>query len=439
MIAVTLTNPRHLRKANASAADYIEIRTDLYPLANIPSLIERSTKPVILTIKSRQSIWLDYCDHPNVRFVDLDYRLTQLVKDFHALEQSNTKLIISFHDYKETPNWKTLESRLKVIHKLKPDVIKIATMINTFDDLHVIMQLQKRYKKNIIAIGMGELGIITRIYNKALLTFARIDQAAAAAPGQLTIEQLQTGKVYGLVGDAIQYSLSPLMYTTAFAYHKLPYWYQLWDTASWKHFSEVFTFFELPAASVTQPFKGKALVLADSVETHAKKIGAVNCLLRTKSGKVVGYNTDWLGVQHALDKELHNKKVLILGSGGAAAAIQYAARKSNAAAVVVLSRKDMPTDEDDFDVLINATPVYDMVLVPEDALYSKVVMDCNYGTETELLRHAYKRARKVLDGLPMLIHQGAPQYKLWTGKSLPISEVEKAIARYRRKQKPLIF
>lgn len=435
MIAVTLVNPRHLSAANRTKADLLEIRTDLYTRVNMNRLLDQSTKPVILTIKTPRSVWLDYIDHPNVRYVDIDYRLSSLIAQFHHDHPQRVQLIVSYHDFKETPSWAVLQKVIATLRKHKPDVLKIATMVNQFDDVHTVMRLQKQYGKKIIAVGMGDLGIMTRVYNRGLLTYGRLNLQDDGAPGQVQVDTMRTMRVYGLVGDNIQYSLSPLMYNTSFAHYDMPHTYQLWDTSHFDKFAEVFSFFTLPGASVTQPYKEQALTLVDTLDVHAKKIGAVNVLVRQKNNKennkknnrIAGYNTDWLGAQGALRGELKNKKVLILGAGGASAAIQYAAQQAGAQSVKALHRKDMPTDEDDYDVLINATPVYDMVLVPEDSLYGKVVMDTNYGAKTELVKHAEKFARKTIGGLSMLLEQGIPQFTLWTGKNMPVAEVQKKL------------
>ncbi len=426
MIAVTLTNPKLLKLANATQADFIEIRTDLYPKANFTNLLNRCEKPVIFTIKSAQTVLLDHIDSPKVKYVDIDYRLHRLIRDFRTLRPKRTKLIVSYHDYKETRSWKELSERVTKLRTLKPDVIKIATMIEEFDDLHITMRLQKKLKNKGIVIGMGDLGIMSRIYNKSLLTYARLNVKTTAAPGQLTVDELKSMQLYGLAGHRIQESLSPVMHNAAFEHFKIPHLYQLWDTTDAKKFMEVFNFFELPGASVTMPFKHDVMPYLDKIDVHAKKIGAVNTLVR-KGNKIIGYNTDWLGVRTALKGKLKNKKVLILGSGGAAAAVYYAAKKNHATSVNMLTRHEMPTEEDDYDVLVNATPVYDMVLVPEDSLYSKVVMDCNYGKPTVLLRQATQKSHKVINGLPMLLHQGVEQFTLWTGKKMPVRKIEQLL------------
>lgn len=425
-IAITLVSPGLLTSANRSGADLIEIRTDLYPKANHTQLITRSRKPVIVTIKSPQSNLLDLIDLPNVRYVDIDYRLADLIEDFHRQSTGHSKLIVSYHDFKETPSWATIQQIVKKLQRFKPAVIKIATMIERFDDLAVIMRLQKLYGKKIIAIGMGELGIMTRLYNRGLLTYARLPKGRVLMPGQLTMTEMKTMQLYGLLGQQIIFSLSPLIHNTGFAYHHLPRRYQLWETTNVKQFMDIFRFFKLPGASVTTPHKRTIMQYVNKFSPSAKAINAVNTL-SWQGNSLVGENTDWLGAQAALAGMLQKKEVMILGAGGAGAAVAYAAQHAGAKRVRVLNRSEIPTDDDSFDVLVNATPVYDTLLVPEDALYGRVVMDCNYATKTELLRHAEPKARVTMNGIPMLVHQAAAQFKLWTGKTLPVKLVERKI------------
>lgn len=428
LIAITLVSPSFLTSANRSEADFIEIRTDLYPKANLTQLIARSRKPVIVTIKSPQSNLLDLIDLPNVRYVDIDYRLGEQIEDFHRQSTGRSKLIVSYHDFKETPRWSTIQQIVKRIQHFKPDVIKIATMIERFDDIGSIMRLQKQYGKKVIAIGMGELGIMTRRYNRGLLTYARLPKGRVLMPGQLTMSEMTNMQVYGLLGQQIIFSLSPLIHNTGFAYHHLSHRYQLWETTNVALFMEIFRFFKLPGASVTTPHKQAVMSQIDRLSVSAKKVDAVNTLL-WEGNQILGDNTDWLGAQVALAGELRKKDVMVLGAGGAGQAVAYAAKLAKAKRVRVLNRSEIPTDDDVFDVLINATPVYDTLLVPEDALYGRVVMDCNYTATTELLRQAERKARIAMNGIPMLIYQAAAQFKLWTRKPLPVKLVQRKIDR----------
>lgn len=394
MIAVSLTRAQDFKKALNSGADYLELRTDYFTDAQLKQFVTQSTLPIIYTIK-RPTSYL-----PKVAYTDIDYKAKSKVPG---------KLIRSFHDYKRTPSFAYLDQLVKTILK-QHALPKVATMINSVEDLYVIAQLQKKYGRKLIAIGMGELGMMTRVYNQSLLTFAGLSRATTSAPGQLTVKELKSNHIFGLVGDHIAHSLSPKLHS------KQNYRYQLWETENFKQFMFIFNHFQLPGASVTKPFKQVAMTYCDRLDVHAKKIGAVNTLVR--QGKTVsGYNTDWIGIEKAIGKYLPNKRVLILGRGGAAQAVAYTAKQHKAKSVTLLSSKQLPTNQTDFDVVVNATPVNDQLLVPASSLKGKVVMDCNYGQITQLLKVAkQQRARVAMDGLSMLKAQAVEQIVRFRGK-----------------------
>lgn len=391
MIAVSLTRAHDYSTALKSGADYLELRTDYFTDQQLRYFVERSTLPVIYTIK-RPTKYL-----PKVAYTDVDYQ---------SKLQLTGKVIRSFHDYQRTPNLERLEQIIQPILKQK-QIPKIATMVRSVTDLYVLAQLQKKYKKRAIIIGMGELGMMTRVYNKSLFTYAAVSKATATAPGQLTVAQTKTTRIFGLVGDDIQHSLSPKLHQGN------GYVYQLWETTDLKQFIFVFDHFELPGVSITKPYKQAVMDYCDRLESHAKKIGAVNTLVRDGQ-KLVGYNTDWIGIQKAIGRYLQKKRILILGRGGAAQAVAYAAKQADAKFITVLGSKQLPTEQTNYDVLVNATPVREQLLVPAASLRGKVVMDCNYGKASQLLRQAKRMGAKVvLDGLPMLRYQAIKQIKLY--------------------------
>jgi len=340
------------------------LRTDYFTDQQLKHFVAHSTLPVIYTIK-RPTRYL-----PKVVYIDRD----------------------SFHDYHRTPSYQFLDQVIKKI-----SFPKIATQVNTADDLYTLAKLQKKYGKQVIVVGMGELGMMTRVYNKSLLTYASVSRSTTTAPGQLTVDELKSTKIFGLVGDDIQHSLSPKLHGGQ------PYRYQLWQTDDLKKFMFVFNWFQLPGASVTKPFKIEVMQYCDRLDSDAQKIGAVNTIVR-QGNQLVGYNTDWIGVDKVIGKYLPGKRVRILGKGGAGKAVAFTVKK----------RKGRTVHGDDFDVLVNATPVEDHLLVPVEALRGKVVMDCNYTRQTELIKQAKKhQAKIVLDGLPMLRYQALEQIKLF--------------------------
>lgn len=362
MIAVSLTRAQDFKKALKSGAEYLELRTDYFTDQQLKYFVEHSTLPIIYTVK-RPTTYV-----PKVAYIDRD----------------------SFHDYKRTPSYHFLDTVIKT-----RSFRKVATHVHSVDDLYTLARLQKKYGKKAIVIGMGELGMMTRVYNKGLLTYASVSKSTTTASGQLTVAELKSTRIFGLIGDDIQQSLSPKLHRGH------GYRYQLWQTDDLKKMMFVFNWFQLPGASVTKPFKIDVMQYCDRLDPHAKKIGAVNTIVR-RGKKLVGYNTDWIGVDKAIGRYLHGKTVKILGKGGAGKAVAYAVKENGGRL------------GSDFDVLVNATPVTNQLLVPAESLKGKVVMDCIYGKKMKLLQEARRQGAKVvLDGLPMLRAQALEQIKLF--------------------------
>ena len=203
--------------------------------------------------------------------------------------------------------------------------------------------------------------------------------------------------------------------------------------------------------SVTLPHKSSVIPLLDEVDDLAKKIGAVNTIVN-KGGHLVGYNTDAIGALKALEEkgELPGKTCLIIGAGGAARAIGFILKK-NGVEVNIANRSiergkalasslGCPFIQMDqlenigADLLIHTTPVgmiphnYQCV-VPEHMLKKEmVVMDIIYNPiETRLLTAAKARGCLTINGLGMFIHQGAEQFRLWTGITPPINAMKRAV------------
>ena len=195
--------------------------------------------------------------------------------------------------------------------------------------------------------------------------------------------------------------------------------------------------------SVTIPFKEEIIPLIDELDPQAARIGAVNTVVN-RDGRLIGYNTDWLGAMTALKAKisLNGRHVLILGAGGASRAIAFGiiqaggrvtltdVDQARATALVKdLGAEAIPLDALDHcpaTILVNATPVgmapdIDGIPInPELLGRFQVVMDIVYQPlETRLLREAQARSAATIDGLQMLIHQATAQFELWTGRQAP--------------------
>ena len=265
-------------------------------------------------------------------------------------------------------------------------------------------------------------------------------------------------KIYGILGDPIEHSLSPVMHNAAFERLGMDALYLAFrvSKAELEDAIKGAKSLGILGLNVTIPLKEKALSFVD-VEEVAKKIGAINTI-DFSSGTPVGYNTDGIGSMQVLKEtagEISGKNVLILGAGGAAKAIafyldaegakvmlanrtkeraaQLASKLSNAVGVGLDA--GLKRHISDSDILINATsigmhPREDATLVTADMLHPDlVVFDAVYNPlETKLLKEA-KRAgvKKVVTGVKMLVYQGAASFKIWTKEEPPIAVMEKAV------------
>jgi shikimate dehydrogenase len=214
--------------------------------------------------------------------------------------------------------------------------------------------------------------------------------------------------------------------------------------------------------NVTVPHKLAALALADEASDAAREIGAANTLTLSR-GAIAADNTDAAGVLGALGESPADKRALVLGAGGSARAAIWALRnagahvsiwnrtssKAGALAVEFGVEHHQPSDDrpaiGEFDLLLNATTLglaqatkrpaaaVDLKALPFDADVigeTQVVVDLVYGShETALASCARERGARVIDGLEVLVHQGAASLRVWTGLDPPIEAMRQAARR----------
>ena len=265
-------------------------------------------------------------------------------------------------------------------------------------------------------------------------------------------------KIYGIIGDPVAHSLSPVMHNAAFEKLGMDAIYLAFRVSPEEVGDAIRGAKSLGIAglNVTIPLKEKALFFVDA-EPIAKKIGAVNTV-DFSIGTSVGYNTDGIGSLRVLKEtvgQINGKNVLILGAGGAAKAISFyldgegakitIANRTKERAAQLASKlhnadfsdlcAELKKRIEDSDILINATsvgmhPNKDATLVSADMMHPDlVVFDIVYNPmETKLLREA-KRAgvKKRVDGVKMLVYQGAASFRIWTKEEPPIETMEKAV------------
>ncbi|HEX4322843.1 MAG TPA: shikimate dehydrogenase [Acidobacteriaceae bacterium] len=397
--------------------------------------------------------------------VDLEIESAEELSDFElrTLQESDAALLISFHDFDKPVDPEQVFAR---IQRFEPDFIKVVSTAHSLtDSLNLLQWMQQRSgDAQVIGIAMGEAGVVSRILSLragSAFTFAAAQDGSETAPGQISartlkdlyrIDQLdQATRIYGVAGNPVAHSLSPLMQNSAFRRERLNAVYLPLKTESVADLLHLVRNLPLNGISVTMPLKQQVLEHLANVDPLTAKLGACNTIRRGADGKLYGFNTDVAGIIRPLEKRIALKgaRVLVLGAGGAARAAVYGLAEKGSQ-VSVWSRKEATAKElaasagaasitrqqiaaSEFDILINATPCgmhgnsHPLPLETSE-WKARLVFDLVYNPlETPLLQVARKRGAAVIQGVEMFVYQGARQFELWTGKPAPESEMLRVV------------
>jgi len=399
------------------------------------------------------------------QLVDLEFQSALKAKpETIARLRSRAGLILSFHDFRATRN---LDDTLEKMLKIPADFYKVVGTATTLSDNVAMMKfLQARSGQHaLIGVCMGEQGIISRVLGVragSVFTFGAVDAKAGlkTAPGQLSardlrsiyrIEQVDAAtRIFGVAGDPIEHSLSPVIMNTALRRENVNGVYLALHAKTLKDLIHCTREIPLHGLSITMPYKQAILPYLDNTDAHTAKIGACNTVVRGQEGKLYGFNTDIAGVIRPLEQRLtlENAKVLVLGAGGAARAAVFGL-KERGAEVWILNRtavkgqklarqakartiKRADLRKIAFDVIINATPVgmgntRDCPLKDQE-IQARVVFDMVYDpVETHLLQVARAKGITVIPGIEMFVQQAARQFEIWTGKPAPAGDMLRAV------------
>lgn len=270
-------------------------------------------------------------------------------------------------------------------------------------------------------------------------------------------------KIYGLIGYPVRHSLSPAMQNAAFKHLGIDAEYRLFQVTP-DELEEFFFNFKkkLCGINITIPHKESSIKYMDELRGEAKEIGAINTVV-LEDNRLIGYNTDGVGflrsLKEGLDFRPASKKAIIFGAGGASRAVSFGLLREKIERIILVDidgEKAISLASDlkkagcnaialeydkriignlvlDSELLVNATPCGmkegDPELLPSKFLHERLsIFDLIYNPkETRLFKEAKKRNLKVVNGMGMLLYQGAEAFELWTGQKAPIEVMRKAL------------
>src|SRR5579864_8933438 len=483
-VAVTGTDPAELiEKAEGLARDnpFLEFRLDYLPkpglaLPKIKHFFEMYPHAVAIATCRRtasggkfkgsipaQLDLLGKAAAAGCQLVDVELQTARNCKP-DQLQKLRTRasLIRSFHDFHAT---KKLEDTLEKMRAFPADYYKVVSTATTLADNITMMRFLEKEsdRHSLVGLCMGEQGIISRVLGVragSAFTFAAVSEGERTAPGQVTAQDLRSvyrieqvdvaTRVYGVAGDPIAHSLSPIIMNTALRRENVNAVYLALHAKALKDLLTCGREIPIHGLSITMPYKEAILKYLDNTDSHTTKIGACNTIVRAQDGKLYGFNTDTAGVVRPLEQRipLEGARILVLGAGGAARAAVFGL-KERGCEVFILNRTPAPAQKlarqakartikrQDlrklaFDVIVNATPVgmsnSGESPLHENEINAKYVFDMVYDPpETRFLKAAKARGAQIIPGIEMFVHQAARQFEIWTGKPAPWDDMLRVV------------
>ena len=458
-------------------AQLVELRVDWLARApDVPRLLKNRPTPVVVTCRRREDggKWTGTEDARRMvlrtaiisgaDYVDLEDDIAKSIPRY-----GKTKRIVSHHDFNTTPD--DLEAIWAEMAEMNPDVIKLVTMANSPSDCIRLLKLVSEATIPTVGFCMGEFGTASRILcgkYGAPFTYAAFSAEREVAPGILTFQEMKNlyrfdeinreTQVFGVLGDPIGHSLSPLLHNTAMKQIGFNGVYmplrvtrdQLSRTL------DDFEWLDVRGYSVTIPHKEAALAKAARCEEIVRQIGAANTLSRDELGQWEADNTDFSAaldsLQLALEPgdSLEGKRILMLGAGGVARAIGLGVTRRGGVLVIASRTADRAKalaeslacrqitwenrGAEYADILINCTPVGMHPNVDETPFHENwmrdemIVFDTIYNPEqTLLLKEARAHNCRTVSGIEMFVRQAAAQFQRFTGQPAPLEMLKETL------------
>jgi 3-dehydroquinate dehydratase / shikimate dehydrogenase len=488
-VCVVIGRTRHkmmqieIQEAAKRGAKLIELRLDF--LAKAPDfkrLLADKPCPMIATVRRPQDggrwggseeerlMLLRQAIVAGFDWVDIELDVIDTLRRY-----KDTKRIVSYHNFRSVPE--NLEEIYAKMCATDADVVKIAvTALHPTDNLRVLTLLQAAPKPT-VAFCMGDLGVPSRIlalrWGSPFL-YAAFNKERGIAPGILSFEEVQkiypvekiaaqTG-VFGVIGDPVGHSLSPLIHNRAFQQLGVDAVYLPFRVPRGElpAFLEAFKMIPVKGYSVTIPHKEAAAQAAHDKDEAVACTNAANTLIAQTAGWSA-HNTDFRAAVESLKANLppgpdgaptplSSRTILLLGAGGIARAVAHALRREGAVLMIsnrTLERGQRLAEEVGCrfidwsarhsilaDTLINCTSVGMHPNLDESPIHNSflkpglLVFDTIYTPETTLLvKEARERGCHIITGVDLFVRQAAQQFKLFTGRDAPLELMRSTVRR----------
>ncbi|MCL2348347.1 MAG: shikimate dehydrogenase, partial [Planctomycetaceae bacterium] len=391
-----------------------------------------------------------------VEYVDLEENAAKLTPRY-----GKTKRIISYHNMKETPA--DLQAIWDRLAQCDPDIVKIAVMPKRIGDVFRVFELLQANHSKIptIAISMDEMGLMTRLLAPKFgspFTYSTFSDKRVVAPGLPTYQALrdmyryehinEETEVFGVVGNPIGHSLSPLIHNASFAEAGMNRVYLPFQVAEedFEEFIDKSPLIGIRGLSVTIPHKVAVLKKLTRCDPAVEEIGACNTVIIDNYDRF-GYNTDYAAAVLSIEMAMGGKvngvsplqscSALVLGSGGAGKALAYGLQVRGVRVTVTDANYDralnlarqLGCNEIEWDlrhgfkcnILANCTPVgmhpnVDETPFEKSALREgMIVFDAVYNPENTLfIKNAKAKGCIAVPGIEMFVGQACLQFRLFT-------------------------
>ena len=251
-------------------------------------------------------------------------------------------------------------------------------------------------------------------------------------------------KIFGIIGDPVKHSLSPLLHNYWFKKYKVNAIYSILNVDSNNLVSVIQKLKDksLSGVNVTLPYKQKIIDYTDKIINDASSTGSVNTLLLDNNNEVIGENTDVYGLQAAYLKKVvknNNHRALVIGAGGVSPSIVFSLKKSGIKHISIINRTEekclflkkkfnflrvlswnaLQAEIENYDIIINATSLglkngqdfdFNFTKLKADTTYIDIIYN---PLKTKTLRFLEEKGIKVFNGLDMFIYQGQKSFYLW--------------------------